>query len=105
MATGRIVTIVGDRGYGFIKDTPGPNGTNNIFFHRSAVTDVQFEDLAEGQTVSFDAGRDPRDASRFRASNVRPLGATTDVAATATENDESATEATEAGPESINEEA
>ena len=102
MATGRIVTIVGDRGYGFIKDTPGPNGTNNIFFHRSAVTDVQFEDLTEGQTVSFDAGRDPRDATRFRANNVRPLGGTTDVAATTTESGEAATAA---GPESDNEEA
>jgi cold shock CspA family protein len=100
MATGRIVTIVADRGYGFIKDTPGPNGTNNIFFHRSAVTDVQFEDLAEGQTVSFDAGRDPRDASRFRASNVRPFGGTTDVAAT-----ESGEAATEVGTESDIEEA
>lgn len=91
MATGRIVTIVAEKGFGFIKDTPGPNGTNNIFFHRSAVTGGQFEDLAEGQDVSFDAGPDPRDASRFRANNVRPLVAASGVAAT--EADEAAPDA------------
>ena len=96
MATGRIVTIVGDKGYGFIKDTPGPNGTNNIFFHRSAVAEAQFEDLTEGQAVSFDAGPDPRDPSRFRANNVRPVGDAADVVTTTAEIGE-------AGPEPGNE--
>jgi cold shock protein len=73
MATGRITTIRADKGFGFIKDTPGPKGNNDIFFHRSAVVGVEFEDLHEGQEVSFTPGPDPRDPSRFRATNVTPV--------------------------------
>lgn len=79
MATGQIVTLLTGKGYGFIKDTPGPNGTNNIFFHRSVVLDGTFEELAEGQNVSFDAERDPRDPTRFRAVNVRPIATPADA--------------------------
>jgi len=73
MATGKITTIRADKGFGFIKDTPGPKGNNDIFFHRSAVIGVEFEDLREGQEVSFEPGPDPRDPSRFRATNVTPV--------------------------------
>ena len=75
MPVGRITSIRTDRGFGFITDTPGQNGSDDIFFHRSEVAGVTFEELSEGQSVSFDAGRDPKDPSRFRASNVRPLDA------------------------------
>ena len=44
-----------------------------MFFHRSAVVGVEFEDLREGQEVSFMPGPDPRDPSRFRATNVTPV--------------------------------
>jgi CspA family cold shock protein len=74
MATGEIVTMRTDKGFGFIRDAPGSNGSNHIFFHRSSVTDGAFEDLTEGQSVTYDAGPDPKDASRFRATNVRPVG-------------------------------
>lgn len=71
MATGRISTIRADKGFGFIKDTPGPKGNNDLFFHHSAVQGVAFDDLQEGQLVSYEAGPDPRDPSRFRALSVR----------------------------------
>ena len=71
MATGRIVSIRADKGFGFIKDAPGPKGDNDLFFHRSAVVGVEFDDLREGQEVSFKAEPDPRDPSRYRASDVR----------------------------------
>jgi cold shock CspA family protein len=84
MPIGRITSLRSDRGFGFIKDTPGPKGNNDIFFHRSDVTGVTFEELSEGQSVSFDAGHDPKDPSRFRASNVRLAeGATLEPTATA----------------------
>jgi cold shock CspA family protein len=41
----------------------------------SAVEETRFDDLREGQSVSFEEGRDPRDPSRLRASNVRLLAA------------------------------
>jgi CspA family cold shock protein len=70
MATGRITTIRADKGFGFINDSSG-NGNNDLFFHRSAVVGIEFDDLREGQEVSFESGPDPRDPSRQRATDVR----------------------------------
>lgn len=75
MASGKITSIRSEKGFGFISDTPGARGNNDIFFHRSSVVGVLFEDLREGQEVSFVAGPDPRDPSRFRANNVTPVTA------------------------------
>jgi cold shock CspA family protein len=72
MASGTIKTIRADKGFGFIKKDGGSIGTADLFFHRSAVNNDQFDDLREGQTVSFDEERDSRDPSRFRATNVSP---------------------------------
>lgn len=68
MATGTIVTIRDDKGFGFI--SPSGQQGNDVFFHRSAVVDTEFEQLREGQEVSFDEEPDPRDPSRRRAVNV-----------------------------------
>lgn len=69
MATGTIATIREDKGFGFI--APGGGDGNDVFFHRSAVEGVEFEDLREGQEVSFDQEPDPRNPDRQRAINVR----------------------------------
>ena len=74
MATGTITTLRADKGFGFIRDSPGARGNNDIFFHRSAVVGVSFDDLQEGQEVTFEPGPDPKDPSRFRANNVTPVG-------------------------------
>ncbi len=71
MATGRITSIRADKGFGFIKVASSSSNGNDLFFHRSAVVGIDFEDLREGQDVSFEAGPDPRDPSRFRATNVQ----------------------------------
>lgn len=65
MAEGTIKRLT-DRGFGFIETSPG----NDIFFHMSNVDGVRFEDLREGQKVSFDEGQGPKGP---RAENVRPL--------------------------------
>jgi cold shock protein len=66
MATGTIKSLR-DRGFGFI--TP-EGGSEDLFFHHSAVTDGGFEMMQEGQKVSFDKEPDPRDSSRERAVRV-----------------------------------
>jgi len=71
MATGTIVSLR-DRGFGFIAPD-GASGRQDLFFHRSAVAQDGFDRLREGERVSFDAEPDPRDPSRRRAVNVRPL--------------------------------
>ena len=47
------IACITHKGFGFID-----NGTEqDMFFHRSAVEDVNFEDLREGQRVSYDIGQ------------------------------------------------
>jgi len=71
MTNGTIKSLR-DRGFGFI--TPeGGTPDNELFFHHSAVLDGGFEQLREGQQVTFEQGTDPRDASRQRATQVAVL--------------------------------
>ena len=72
MASGTIASLR-DRGFGFIM-RDGATGRGDVFFHRSAVVETPFDQLREGQHVSFDEEPDPRDALRQRAVNVRLIG-------------------------------
>ena len=55
-----------DKGFGFI-DT----GTDkDMFFHSSSVEGTSFDDLREGQTVSYTVGQGPKGP---RAENVTPV--------------------------------
>ena len=65
MAEGTIKRLT-DRGFGFID----AGGGKDIFFHMSALVDVQFEELQEGQRVSFDEAPDPKG---MKAENVKPV--------------------------------
>ncbi len=49
MASGTIVRLVTDKGFGFISDEGGVEH----FFHESAVQDAGFASLREGQRVEF----------------------------------------------------
>ena len=68
MTQGTIKTVQSDRGFGFIAPD---NGTQDLFFHHTAVVDPTFEELREGQRVEFEPGSDPRNPSRQRATQVR----------------------------------
>jgi CspA family cold shock protein len=52
-------TIVRKRseGYGFIKPE---NGEKDVFFHAASLVDVAFDDLNEGDVVSFDVEQGPK---------------------------------------------
>ena len=65
MAEGTIKRLT-DRGFGFI-DT---GSDSDMFFHMSSVEGCTFEDLQEGQKVSFTAGQGPKGP---RAENVRVI--------------------------------
>ena len=54
-----------DKGFGFIA---APDGTE-YFFHQSACNQVRFDDLREGQNVTFTVGQGPKGP---RAENVNP---------------------------------
>lgn len=72
MANGTIASLR-DRGFGFIAPD-GASTNSDLFFHRSGLADTTFDQLREGQRVSFDEEPDPRDTSRRRAVNVRTIG-------------------------------
>ncbi|HET6613443.1 MAG TPA: cold shock domain-containing protein [Kofleriaceae bacterium] len=63
MAEGTIKRLV-DKGFGFIDSGEG----GDIFFHMSSLQGVTFDELQEGERVSFDVGRGPKGA---RAENVK----------------------------------
>lgn len=65
MSEGTIKRLT-DKGYGFIETDRG----QDIFFHLSNLDGVQFDDLYEGQKVSFTEGRGPKGP---RAENVKPV--------------------------------
>jgi len=65
MPQGTIKTLT-SKGFGFI-ELPGGK---DIFFHSSSLEGVQYEDLYEGQNVSFVEGRGPKGP---RAEQVKPV--------------------------------
>lgn len=65
MAEGKIKRLT-DKGFGFIEDGSG----KDMFFHMSNLEGVSFEQLREGQRVSFTEGRGPKGP---RAENVKPI--------------------------------
>jgi CspA family cold shock protein len=66
MTEGTIKRLVSDKGFGFIST----GGDKDIFFHSSSVEEVRFDELNEGQQVSYTEGRGPKGP---RAENVKPV--------------------------------
>ncbi|MEM7204900.1 MAG: cold shock domain-containing protein [Planctomycetota bacterium] len=64
MAQGTIKRLT-DKGFGFIDSGDG----KDIFFHSSSLEDMTFDELREGQKVTFNVGEGPKGP---RAENVKP---------------------------------
>ena len=62
--SGTIKRLVSDKGFGFIAAGDG----NEYFFHNSACSGVRFDELREGQSVTFERGQGPKGP---RAESVR----------------------------------
>ena len=56
MMKGSIVRKRGE-GYGFIKPV---DGDKDVFFHASALVDIAFDDLNEGDMVTFEVEEGPK---------------------------------------------
>ncbi|MGA2063207.1 MAG: cold shock domain-containing protein [Thermoguttaceae bacterium] len=65
MAEGTIKRLT-DRGFGFIKT----EDDKDLFFHSSALLGVSFNELHEGQKVSYTEGRGQKGPC---AENVKPV--------------------------------
>ncbi|MFK8113864.1 MAG: cold-shock protein [Rubripirellula sp.] len=64
MAEGTIKRVT-DKGFGFIDS----GGEKDLFFHSSSLVGVKFDDLREGQRVTYTEGRGPKGPC---AENVSP---------------------------------
>jgi CspA family cold shock protein len=56
MPTGTIKKLT-DKGFGFIKVD---NGNKDLFFHSKSLQGVEFDDLQEGQKVSYSEADGPK---------------------------------------------
>jgi len=65
MPEGTIKKLM-DKGFGFINT----GKDKDLFFHRSQVAGASFEELREGQKVSFTEGQGPKGP---QAENVKPI--------------------------------
>jgi cold shock protein len=63
--TGTIARMKKDNGYGFI--TPD-DGSKDVFFHAQSVVDGVYDDLVEGDKVTFDVEQGAKGPA---ATNVR----------------------------------
>ena len=64
---GIIKRLVSDKGFGFVQAADG----TEYFFHQSACTDTRFDQLREGQALTFEKGQGPKGP---RAENIKVVG-------------------------------
>lgn len=57
MAEGTIARLITDRGFGFISRE---GEEKDLFFHSNELQDVAFDDLREGDKVSFEVAQGPK---------------------------------------------
>ncbi len=70
MNKGIVKWFNAEKGFGFISND---DGGDDVFVHFSAIVCDGFKTLAEGQKVTFDMERDPKNSSKMRAVNVHPV--------------------------------
>ena len=66
-----------DEGYGFIKPE---EGDKDVFFHASALVDVAFDDLSEGDAVTFEVEDGPKGPAATNVQRAADDASTDDTA-------------------------
>ncbi len=51
-----VVAKKTEKGFGFIKVDGAPEGSKDLFFHMNSLQNISFDDLREGDKVSFEIG-------------------------------------------------
>lgn len=71
MKNGTVKFFDSTKGFGFIADD---EGGEDVFVHFSAIqSDDYRKSLNDGDKVTFEKVKDPKDPSRFRAENVTKI--------------------------------
>lgn len=66
MNKGTVKWFNSEKGFGFITNENG----GDVFVHFSAIVSQGYKSLSDGQKVTFDIERDPKDSRKLRAVNV-----------------------------------
>ena len=69
MQTGTVAKKT-EKGFGFIKVDGAPEGGKDLFFHSNELVNISFEQLQEGDKVSFEVGDSPRGPNAVQVSKV-----------------------------------
>ena len=67
MNKGTVKWFNEQKGFGFISNE---NGGDDVFVHFSAIVSKGFKSLTEGQKVTFDIEKDPKNSKKLHAVNV-----------------------------------
>lgn len=70
MREGTVKWFNNEKGYGFISDN---ESKKDVFVHFSKIVVDGYKTLEEGQKVTFEVEKDPKDESKQIAVNVRPM--------------------------------
>lgn len=66
MNTGKIARLT-DRGFGFIAQE---GETKDVFFHSKELTNVKYDDLREGDEVTFEIAEGPKGLNAVKVAKV-----------------------------------
>ncbi|MGD0328278.1 MAG: cold shock domain-containing protein [Minisyncoccia bacterium] len=59
-----------ERGFGFIKVDGAPEGAKDLFFHSNELKNISFDELREGDKVSFEVGDSPKGPNALSVSKI-----------------------------------
>ena len=59
-----------DKGFGFIKVDGSQDGDKDLFFHSNELQNISFDELQEGDKVSFTIGDSPKGKNALGVSKI-----------------------------------